>query len=261
MPQKLHSCPVCHKTYAQRASLVRHQRSAHEGLRRACHCGRSFTQTGALHRHQRAVHAMEHHACSCERRFTSPDALRKHVQTHHWTPSQRQRANLCGWCTTCWKVQLGYHTAMWDSKQCAECSGLLSTQRYFLRFVANELGEQWMPSSLDNVVLGGCDGVRRRRPDVGFLFLSEEGHHRFVDLEVDEDGHFRRDPQDETCKVHDTACALPGVDFLMIRAHVPSTASQTEYEQLAQRVAQSVRAAIKDQGVRGETGPRVRTVR
>jgi hypothetical protein len=59
----------------------------------------------------------------------------------------------------CWSVQLGFRTT-----QCAECSGVVSTQRYFLRFVAQELGEQWMPSSLDNVVVGGCDGVRRRRP-------------------------------------------------------------------------------------------------
>lgn len=235
-----HQCPVCRKTYAHRATMRRHQRSAHEGLRQACHCGRSFTQTAALYRHQQAVHAMASHACSCERTFSSTDALRKHVQTHHWTPAQRQRAQLCGWCTTCWRVQLGYHTAMWDSKQCAECSGLLSTQRYFLRFVANELGDQWMPSSLDNVVLGGCDGVRRRRPDVGFLFLSENGQQKFVDLEVDEDGHFRRDPQDETRKVHDTAQALPGVDFVMIRAHVPSRAPLAVYEKLAERVATSV---------------------
>ena len=134
---------------------------------------------------------------------------------------------------------------MWDSKQCAECSGALSTQRYFLQFVAHELGEQWMPSSLDNVVLGGCDGLRRRRPDVGFLFRSEAGQQRFVDLEVDEDGHPRRDPADESRKAEDTARALPDVDFVMIRAHVPTRAAPSEYAELAQRVAQSLRAAIR----------------
>jgi hypothetical protein len=123
---------------------------------------------------------------------------------------------------------------------------VLSTQRYFLKFVAHELGEQWMPSSLDNVVLGGCDGLRRRRPDVGFLFLAEDGRERFVDLEVDEDGHVRRDAGDESLKVEDTARALPGVDFLMIRAHVPSSAPSEEYAALAQRVAKSLRSAISE---------------
>jgi hypothetical protein len=93
------------------------------------------------------------------------------------------------------------------------------------------------------------------------LFQSEDGQRRFVDLEVDEDGHFRRDPQDETHKVHDTARALPGVDFMMIRAHVPSTAPQADYEQLAQRVAQCVRTAIQARGERSEAGPVVQTVR
>jgi len=239
-------CPACPRTYKQRSSLMRHRAVAHGGRRHACHCGCSFTQTTALLRHQRAVHDAVRHTCECERSFTSADALRKHVQTHHWTPDQRRRAGLGGWCTACWQVQLGYHTSFWDSKRCAECSGVLSTQRYFLKFVAHELGEQWMPSSLDNVVLGGCDGLRRRRPDVGFLFLAEDGRERFVDLEVDEDGHVRRDAGDESLKVEDTARALPGVDFLMIRAHVPSSAPSEEYAALAQRVAKSLRSAISE---------------
>ena len=238
-----HLCVDCGKSYAQRASLVRHRAGVHLGLKRECHCGRVFTQSSALLRHQRAVHERREHACYCGRAFTSGDALRKHVHAHHWTPEQRSRHNLGGWCTTCWKVQLGFHST-WHSKQCAECSGVVSTQRYFLRFVADALGDQWMPSSLDNVVLGGCGGVRRRRPDVGFLFKDAEGQLKFVDLEVDEDGHPRRDPLDELRKVQDTVSALPGVDVVTIRVDVPSGGTVEDYEPLARRAAQSVRGAI-----------------
>ena len=235
-------CVDCGKSYAQRASLVRHRAGSHLGLKRECHCGRAFTQSSALLRHQRAVHEKREHACDCGRAFASGDALRKHTHAHHWTPEQRCRNQLGGWCATCWKVQLGFHST-WQSKQCAECSGVVSTQRYFLRLVADALGEQWMPSSLDNVVLGGCGGVRRRRPDVGFLFKNEQGF-KFVDLEVDEDGHARRDPLDEMLKVQDTASALPGVDVVTIRVDVPSEGTAAQYEPLAQRAAQCVRAAI-----------------
>jgi hypothetical protein len=128
--------------------------------------------------------------------------------------------------------------------QCAECSGVVSTQRRFFRLLARELGEQWLPSSLDNVVLGGCEGVRRRRPDVGFLFQTPDGRLRFVDLEVDEDGHPRRDPLDEMCKVQDTVRALPGIDVVTIRVDVPSHASEDVCEPLARRAAESVRSAF-----------------
>jgi hypothetical protein len=137
-------------------------------------------------------------------------------------------------------VQLGNRAGL----QCAECSGVVSTQRVFFKLLARELGEQWMPSSVDNVVLGGCDGVRRRRPDVGFLFQTEKGQLRFVDLEVDEDGHPRRDPHDEMQKIEDTASALPGVDVVTIRVDVPSQSSERVYGMLARRAAQSVRAAL-----------------
>lgn len=141
----------------------------------------------------------------------------------------------------CWSVQLGFRS---HAKQCAECSGVVSTQRAFLRLVAQELGEQWMPSSIDNVMVGGCDGVRRRRPDVGFLFQTAEGKLRFVDLEVDEDGHPRRDPIDEWCKVHDTARALPEAEVTTIRVDVPSNTSQRGFEPLARRAADRVRLAF-----------------
>jgi hypothetical protein len=174
--------------------------------------------------------------------FTSKDALRKHVHAHHWTPDQRARHQIGGWCTTCWRVQLGARS----NSQCAECSGSLSTQRVFFKLLERELGEQWMPSSVDNVVLGGCDGVRRRRPDVGFLFQTAGGRLRFVDLEVDEDGHPRRDPDDEMRKIEDTADALPGVEVVTIRVDVPSHRSDA-YAGLAKRAAQSVRSAFLHQ--------------
>ena len=243
-----YQCADCAKIYQQRSSLLRHRASAHLGVKKECHCGRSFTQTAALQRHQRAVHSQARFDCRCGRFFTSNDALQKHVHAHHWTPDQRCRARLGGWCTMCWSVQLGFRTSSQHPTQCAECSGVVSTQRFFLRFVAQELGEQWMPSSLDNVVLGGCDGVRRRRPDVGFLFQTPEGRLRFVDLEVDEDGHPRRDPIDEWCKIYDTARALPNVDVFTIRVDVPSNASQTICEPLARRTAQAVRSAITHEG-------------
>ena len=236
-----YQCSDCAKNYNQRSSLERHRASAHLGVRKMCDCGRSFTQTAALQRHQRAVHGSAQHACYCDRTFTSLDALNKHIHSHHWTPDQRCRAKLGGWCTMCWGVQLGFRSR---AKQCAECSGVVSTQRAFLRLMAQELGEQWMPSSLDNVLVGGCDGVRRRRPDVGFLFKTAEGKLRFVDLEVDEDGHARRDPIDEWRKVHDTARALPEAEVITIRVDVPSTGLPSVYEPLARRAADRVRSAI-----------------
>jgi hypothetical protein len=244
-----HQCADCSKVYRQRSSLLRHRASAHLGVKKECHCGRAFTQTAALQRHQRAAHGSSRLECQCGRLFTSNDSLKKHVHTHHWTPDQRCRAKLGGWCTMCWRVQLGFHGLhAKTNSQCAECSGVVSTQRYFLRFVAQELGDQWLPSSLDNVVLGGCDGVRRRRPDVGFLFHNADGQLRFVDLEVDEDGHPRRDPTDEWLKIQDTARALPNVDVLTIRVDVPSHASSSVCEPLARRAAQAVRSAIAHRG-------------
>ena len=110
------------------------------------------------------------------------------------------------WCHGCASVLLSTNRRRAGETLCATCLAANSarTELAFRALLVDAVG--WAPSAADNLMLGGsgCDGVRRRRPDLAWV-----GSDRVVFAEIDEDGgHPNREPACELAKVWDQTEAV-----------------------------------------------------
>ena len=82
-------CLKCDKMFASSDSMMRHFKSAHEGIKHQCnHCYKHFTRVSSLNAHIKSLHEGIKSPCNlCGKQFRNKSNLNAHVKSSHlWWP-------------------------------------------------------------------------------------------------------------------------------------------------------------------------------
>ena len=101
-------CDQCHKTYANKYSMLVHKKAAHTGVKFACdQCDYQATTQGTLTLHIRSKHEGISYPCDkCEYQATIPKDLKRHTQAKH--DGVKYLCDKCDY-TTAWEKEISTH--------------------------------------------------------------------------------------------------------------------------------------------------------